>query len=356
MRAHLLDVLALAACVTLWGTGLTERRPDVALRQTWIVHYQPDRHPLGVTAYADLLRQLPAEDRLLVVVSDGAHGARFQKELANDGRIGVTVSPDPLTPWARDRYLLFSRGGEQVCLSRPSGEVPADQRGDSMVPAALAASDPSIVLVESPLAPIGGDTILTTDHVLIGETSLADALARSGASRESVLREYERLFGRRPAIVATSALGIERIHIDLFVAWASGRTMLVADPALASDLLEGGAFQDPRYGTFLASRNAQFKRGLDKAAARLRVLGYEVHRVPGLIGEPHGPFHQPTVLSYTNCVVEGKRAYLPAYGLAALDARAQGVWSSLGFAPAPVACSASIQSGGAVRCLTNRVQ
>jgi hypothetical protein len=351
--------LAALACILLahCGSSSTIVESTVAeLDRTWFVHYQPDIDPIGEEAYVDLLRQLPTGHGLSVVVSNPAHGERFRAALGNDARIRIVQAAAPVTPWARDRYLLFRRGARNYCVAKPWYDLPENLRGDARVPTAIGHTS-DVVVVHSPIAPVGGDVIITDDHVLIGETSVAEAMARSRLPLREVLREYEELFGRTPAVVPSGALGIARIHIDLFVAWASDRRVVVSDTRPADEMWgRTGSFRDVRFGTFRGGRNRRIQRGLDEVAASMAALGYEVHRVPGLVSEPHGVHGNPTVISYTNTVIEGSQAFVPTYGLGQLDEMAQAVWSELGFQCAPIRCERAVRGGGAIRCLTNRLQ
>lgn len=349
LRLGVFIVTALLALSALqWSSGMGEPPDDTD--NLWVVHYRPKDH--GDTAYVDILKQLPADAHLVVAVSDVEDVARF-RALANGRRLDSLHVPTRLTPWARDRYLLFPRRDHIVCAAQPWYDLGAVHQGDAQVPDELGNLEESLILVQNPITPIGGDVIVLDDRVLIGDVSFKDGTRRTRLTRKQLLHEYEQLFGREAVIVPTNRTGLTRLHLDLIVAWAGNNTLLVADPTLALSAKKD--FHHPTFGHFSQRRNAGIARGLDQVAKYLAGLGYTIRRVPGMMSEPHGEANSPTIITYTNCVVDRKRVLIPHYGLAGLDKQADAVWTSLGYTCAPIRCDRVILGGGAVRCLTNRV-
>lgn len=336
-------------CAWQWSTSSGAPADDT--ESLWVVHYRPKEH--GDTAYADILKHLPGDAHLVVAVSTLGDADRFGA-LAHGRAIDSVEIAARLTPWARDRYLLFRRGNHIVCAAKPWYDLPVHYQGDARVPEELGSLADSLVLVQSPITPIGGDVIVTDERVLVGEVSVEEGLRRTSLTTSELLHEYEQLFGRKAFIVPTNRVGMTRLHLDLIVAWAGGKTLLITDPTLA--MSSGQDVDHPVFGHFSQRRNASIARGLDQVAESLVGLGYTVRRIPGMMSELHGEANAPTVITYTNCVVHGDRVLIPHYGLADLDRKAEAAWTSLGFSCAPIRCEQVILGGGAVRCLTNRVR
>ncbi len=323
---------------------------------TWVLHYRPD--VVGRTIYGELLRALPASDRVVIVAANEKDRLDAQRSWPRRGTRLTTVG-DGLTPWARDRYTCFLREGSATCVARPGGALPAAQQGDGRVPDRLVGMGLVPAVVRDARAPIGGDTILTDGHALVGQHSFEQArrAARStrGGERELVL-SLGYLFGRPAVVVPTHALGIGKLHLDMFVAHAGGKRLVVGDPTLATAVFERGTWFHPNYGRFDRARNVRIARGADEVAQALGRFGFEVHRVPMLVSEAGPGGRPPVVLTWTNAVTRRRTVYLPSYGLEALDRRACAVWEKLGFRCTPIRCGESIVAGGAVRCVLGRIR
>lgn len=96
-------------------------------------------------------------------------------------------------------------------------------------------------------------------------------------------------------------------------------------------------------------------RATERLSRQLILLGYRVVRVPWLSFRFPGTMAEFR-FSYNNVILEnrdGRRiVYLPAYGIPALDAAAQKIWSQQGFQVVSIDALGPAIFGGAVRCLS----
>lgn len=347
--AALFTVTAVAFMI---GRCVGATGPEAAPAPTWILHVEPD--VVGTAVYDDLLAALPRREGVVFVVQDEAALAKARRAWPERAVVELVVE-GPLTPWARDRYTCFREDGEATCVARPRAALPEAQRGDGSVPDLLRRAGVSLAVIREPMAPVGGDTIVTRRRVFVGEHSVAQAHAVSGASEEAVIAELARIFGRPVSMLPTRALGIERLHLDMIVGHVRGSRFVVGDPALAGEIYVDGRFAHPGFGVFERARNDGLKQGADAVAASLVTAGFEVVRVPWLVSEGAGANGVPVVLTWTNAVTRGGDVLLPAYGVPTLDRAAARMWRGLGYDVVPIRCAESIVAGGAVRCLLGRL-
>ena len=114
----------------------------------------------------------------------------------------------------------------------------------------------------------------------------------------------------------------------------------------------------------MAGISAELGRVFDRIGQGLEEHGYTVYRVPFLFGGPEsvapdrseaGQRAGYPMLTYNNVLLEVsqdvRRAYVPRYGLQALDAAGAEAWSRAGFHVAPIdGLTISAMYGGALRC------
>lgn len=195
-------------------------------------------------------------------------------------------------------------------------------------------------------------------------------------------RLFEEKFGKPVTVVgADDPATPEReepatFHIDMGLTPVDDRTMLVGDPSMALDLIRGLSREDyDDYNRRLAvalgfegdhlaalveentTKNPLLQHQFEKNAELMRSKGYEVVRVPYL----QGPWDLPWV-TYNNCLQETftredgtlvRRAFLPVYGLPALDAKAREAYEAQGFEVVPLELPALTSWRGAIRCISN---
>jgi len=326
---------------------------DEGLVSTWVLHFDGEMRVACLVTYRDLLHELPKKTSILVGVTTAEDARRFRDE------IGLTDKPDPrvrfveagewVSGWARDRYVLFAKDGKE-CLFLPRRDGVAPNRlGDLAIARELKRIEPDLDVIESDLDLEGGNLLFTEDEVIAGPAAVADNVLE-GAAEDDVRSRIEDVFGRRLVVAADPDSPLAREHVDMYIAVAGPKTLLLGDPRLAlAALAEGEDLHE--FGQFKREKQLAFAEAYDLIAAKLKEEKFEVRRIPILHAE------DGVILTWTNAVVEtrGKtrRVYMPCYGLKRLDAIAQDVWKDLGWEPVPISAAAVIVLGGAVRCVTN---
>ena len=344
----LVPILAAAAGATWWFSPASSSD-----EVQWIVHYAGEKCAGSLETHVDLVKNAPPGVRVLTVVGNDRDEATLREALRDTPRYEIVRVQGSVTPWARDRYIVFQRDGRTHCLMLPAPSVPEIQRGDAYVPDVLRAKHPDLKIVRSEYAPQGGDVIVTKRGVIVGMRSIASSAKRTGTSPRAVIRELEQVFGRRLIVVGHQGHTNLPLHVDIIMANAGKGRILLTDPRLLPPTRRDTAFEG--LGAFPRNHNLQMAVELENVAAQLKAAGFEVSRVAGLFGVGIEPGQlSPTVLTYTNVIREGRRVFVPAYGLPELDRAAQDAWLRLGFEVVPIRARSPVINGGAVRCMTNR--
>lgn len=346
MRAALLLGLgALAAA----SPSASDEAGSVA---TWIWHFDGEMRAACLPTYRDLLRNLPADARVVVGVR-GAEDARECREELEDGRLTFVAAGEWVSGWARDRYVLFAKDGkEHLLLPRREAVVPT-RLGDLKVAQELKKLSPGLLVIESDLVLEGGDLLFTSEEVIAGPAAVAVNVVPGERTEAEARARLEEVFGRRLVVAARGDSPLAREHVDMYVAVAGPRRLLLGDPRLGLAAIEKGE-DVRRFGRFTPEKQAAIAEEYDAVEERLREEGFEVRRLPILHAEDH------VILTWTNAVADTRggrrRIYLPEYGLKTLDRAAQEAWAAEGFEPVPIDAAAVIVLGGAVRCVTNAVR
>jgi hypothetical protein len=327
---------------------------DEGLVSTWVLHYDGEMRVACLPAYHDLLRELPADAHIFVAVTTAEDGRQFRAEMGLDAtpdpRVRLVEAGEWVSGWARDRYILFAKG-EKECLFLPRRETVAPRRiGDLAVARELKKLEPDLEVIDGELSLEGGNVLFTPEEVIAGPAVLVDNVAIAEGGEETVRARLEETFGRRLVLAADEESPLAREHVDMYVAVAGPKTLLLGDPRPALKAIDEGE-DVRRFGTFSREHQLGLAEEYDRIAAHLKEEGFEVKRIPILHADDR------VILTWTNAVVETRgdkrRVYLPSYGLKRLDAIAQGVWASLGWEPVPIDAEALIVLGGGVRCVTN---
>ncbi len=339
-------MLVVAAC----AFGSCNDEPDA--RVTWILHYPGAMLGDAIDAHGDLLNEAPDGVEVVTVVSSAKDAERLRK--ASGGKARLVTVEGGLSPWARDRYILYPRDGKTWCMLQPDDALPKDLHGDLHVPDALRATYPDLQIVRTRMAPEGGDVIVTRRGVIVGYASIAAAAERTGSSIHMVVRELSKHFARPLIVVGRREGSVLPPHVDVFLANAGKDRLLVAEVAQ----LPGGK-ADPelaKLGDFKPAFNRRVQEELDEIVHQLEMAGFEIHRSPALFSARVKPGHRyPLTLSYANAIREGGQVFVPSYGVPALDRAGREAWQRLGYVPVSIRSRLSLMHGGAVRCLTNRI-
>jgi N-dimethylarginine dimethylaminohydrolase len=321
---------------------------------TWVWHFDAEMRVACLPAYRDLLRALPASTRIVVGVTAAEDARVFREDLGlddtPDARLTFVEAGEWVSGWARDRYVIFAKG-ERRCLLLPRRDTVAPTRlGDLAVAQELKRIAPDLELIESDLVLEGGNVLVTAEEVIVGPEALLANQATGGAGARERL---ERVFGRRLVVTADADSPLAREHVDMYVAVAGPRTLLLGDPRAGAEALADGE-NVKGFGSIRQTKLLELAEEYDRIEKRLLEEEFEVKRIPILHADDR------VIVTWTNAVAEardGKRVvYLPCYGLKRLDRAAQDVWEALGFETAPISAEALIVLGGGVRCVTNALR
>jgi len=352
-RALVLGALALIVVATR-AAPAPAPADDEGLVSTWVWHFDGEMRVACLPTYRELLAELPKSARILVGATTAEDVREFREEMglveAPDPRVRFVEAGEWVSGWARDRYILFARDDKE-CLFVPRRDTVSPKRlGDLAVARELKRIEPDLVVIDSDLALEGGNVLFTPDEIIAGPAALEDNVVPGECGEGGARAHLEEVFGRRLVVTTDEGSPLAREHVDMYLAVAGPRTLLLGDPRAALAAAEKGE-ELRRFGRFPLERQTALADEYDRIAAHLKEEGFEVKRIPILHAEDH------VILTWTNAVVEtcdGKRrVYLPRYGLDRLDRKAQEVWSALGCEPVPITAEALIVLGGGVRCVTN---
>jgi len=314
--------------------------------RAWVVHVDPRMIEELAPAHRDLVAAVPDGVQVYVGVPAGDDGPGLRFLLDPAARLGPRLRFLPaeadLTAWARDRYLVV---GDRLLLASPE-EDPFVLAGDRRVGELFAAKALRRRAVVSELFFEGGDVVFAGDHAFTGHTTILENARLLRVSEACAKRALERQLGRRLVVVGAAG-GPPHEHCDMYLSVVGSKRVLVGDPNLAlADL--------PPRGGYREDTQRLFAPGFDAVAAELRQAGFDVTRIPLLIGDD-GNFR-----TWNNAVTEaradGLHAYVPRYGLGAIDRKAHDAWRRCGFRVHPVSCAGTILHGGAIRCLTHTIR
>ncbi|MEW6280613.1 MAG: hypothetical protein AB1758_18455 [Candidatus Eremiobacterota bacterium] len=165
-------------------------------------------------------------------------------------------------------------------------------------------------------------------------------------------------------------------HIDMGLTPVDDDTVLVGDPRLAIEILQGLSPEErEQYNEHLRKATGEegdlvqklidanttddplLQHQFDYNAQHMEKLGYAVVRLPYLQGPPGLSW-----ITYNNCLMENyarpdgsevRRVFLPTFGLPALDDRAEATYREQGFDVERLELPALTAWRGAIRCISN---
>ncbi|TNF25148.1 MAG: hypothetical protein EP329_23670 [Deltaproteobacteria bacterium] len=349
-----------AACVGLVdGASRAPQRhllaDDAGALSELVIHYVPSAAELSPPVYRDLLRALPDDVVVWVVVPDLP---AFDDLVARVGEVGPTLAPVPvghaMTTWSRDRWLALAPEDEDapVTILAPMGEDGDDEwparAGDRRTGSDLADHPLARAFFErSPLYFDGGDFVADAETVFVTPRVLRRSAGRVVEDRAQLLRALEVTLGKRVVLLDEAP----EHHAGMFMMPVGGRRMLVGDPSLAAALVDdpealvaagGGA-------DFSAATQARF----DAVAAQVEAAGYAVTRIPLVPGRDGR-----TWWTWLNGLLETRggegHVYMPTFDAPApLRAAAEAVWRDAGYIVHAIDATSAYTHFGSLRCLVN---
>ena len=366
MRSVLLGVLSAVALLAAVGTRRAAHpaEPTVvvaddggAFREV-AIQFDPGAASAVLPVFRELLRELDRGVRVWALVARPDHfdalvaGLDALAAPGLDRLRPVTVGHE-ITTWSRDRYVLLRRGSGAVLMvpDRPHAGTPA-RRNDWWAPFALAeAAGPDVTTWRAPLVFDGGDLLATRTHVFATALLLGRNAGGDLGERGPLLRWLLRTTGRIPVLLGDTPEDVPPHHIGMFVTPLGGRTVLVGDPDAGLALLAPTAALP-----LPVDRSGATRRRFHRVAEDLIAAGFDVRRIP-LVPLADGV----TYVTFNNAVLERRddgrlHAYVPQFGLPALDRAGRAAYAASGVVVHPVDVRSVYRHGGTVRCLLNVVR
>jgi hypothetical protein len=335
-----------------------------------VLHYVSRVDATIADTYADFLSATTPDVRVVFVI---AAEQSSKERAALDARLGaidpsgalgrrttVVTSPGPITTWSKDRALVTTRpetGEPPWVISPAEPKTPwAERHNDWRTVQSLAAQ--SLGRYQARVAPFDFDAgdFAVSDREVIVDTNLLGKNRHRGIPDSAELgRRLRSWLGMPVVVLGTEPGDTPRHHLSMYLTPLTGRKVLVGDPQwarkLTGDPFEPGPVSvetgEPLRADYSDAMIARFER----AARELAERGFAVTRIPNV------PFDDKTYIAYTNGVYEtrdGKRiAYMPVYGVAALDDAARKVYEQVGFEVRPVRVGKVYPHHGTIGCLVN---
>lgn len=323
----------------------------------------------------DLLTAMPPDTRFTLVCNTQAALSETQGRLRQwkfDDRkdIAAILIQQPISIWARDRYIAMARaeaGGLPTWLvPQVVQNFDSERRQQEReVPGLLNEVKPCCRIAETPLVLEGGNVIASKRQVFAGANAFHEnTQIGTPAQTKAAL---EGLFGLPLIMIHDDSGSPPMAHVDMFFTPVADDHVLVGSPALAAEivkkadsssagLLKRRLFITPDVsGGIDASFSPQRARRFDQVAKQLTELGLRVTRIP-YVDSRNGDF----AVTYNNVIQEQRDGrhivYMPIYKIPALDDAARRTYESLGMIVKPIDVSPICHLLGAVRCLANVVE
>lgn len=340
-----------------------------ALREV-VLHYVPKFDALVEAPYTDFLRAIDPQVRVVFVIPQGLSAperarldqlaARIDPTGALAQRMSVVESPGPITTWSKDRALVTrppapGRPALLIAPSEPSKQW-LERHNDWLTVQSLARWSAGRYQAEIvPLDFDAGDFIVDHGTVIV-DTNLLDKNRHRGIGDVTELRKRLVAWLRAPVIVLGKEPGdTPRHHLAMYMTPLQQKVVMVGDPraarAIVGDGFEPGDVSGDTGEPLRADFSEEMTNRFELAAEQLAAHGYRVVRIPNV------PFDHKTYMAYTNGVFEtrgGKHiAYMPVYGVEALDRSAREVYEKLGWEVHPVRVKTVYPFHGTIGCLVN---
>ena len=330
-----------------------------------VMHYVAELEPTFRATYHDFLSTLAPETRVLFVVrrQDRARLEAFLAPLGLASPTRIVELSTPLGIWSKDRALVLSPNGvgaggktELVIPPRPRAAWEGSRAGDwDVVPAVAAALPGELMLRQVPIAFDAGDFAVTRERVFFDVNLFARNRARGFRSPAELRERMKAVLGREVVMLGSEVGDVPRHHMSMYMALLDGGVALVGDPEAGARLV-GDRFvteqTSPETGhPLVADFSRETIARFDRAATNLAAAGLRVVRIPTV------PFDDKTYFAYTNGIYETragrKTAWVPRFGVPAIDAAARAVYEELGWRVIPVAVQDVYAQHGTIGCLVN---
>ncbi|MFI5649161.1 agmatine/peptidylarginine deiminase [Kitasatospora sp. NPDC051705] len=320
---HLRTVMSWPASETVWGDQLPDVRRDVA----------------------GLAQAISAREPVVMM-------ARPEQKDAAQKACGSAVEVVPIAVddlWARDTLPVFVEEGGKVkgVDFNFNGWGGKQQRGNDAKVARAVLAKYGVERVETTLVAEGGS--FETDGLgtlMVTESSVVNDNRNPGMSRDQVEAELKRVLGVTKVIWLAGVKGkdITDAHVDCLTRFAAPGVVLLdqAFPGTPADVWSRSADQ----------ARSVFKTATDARGRKLEVVELQQPDPDKITGRGDA-----FVSSYMNFYIGDKGVYLPKFGDARADDRAQQILKQ--YFPTreivPVKIDAIAAGGGGIHCATHDI-
>ncbi len=377
--------------------------------------------------YGQLMRNMAPDSRFTIVCADqrGVDSInRLVEETGTDPARVTVVAAEAVqgfSIWIRDSMLpVRMPDGRTLLMIQDRTYWPGPE--DARVPALIDGAHSGLDSSPHPALRIDGGNLVSNRHqVIVGsdsvehtrarlqelaqdperlqdihqfyeawtgqEVNLADESSLARMWQDVPLLVFEKAFQKDVLVVGGDDPGTPireqpAFHIDMCVTPIGENKMLVGSPALAfaefeklspeerasvnqAMALQAGLDPDTDViGELIAANSGEkCQANYDNVARQLAAEGYEVERMPSLVGL-RTTWRLP-YLTYNNCMMEVyrgengemvRKVYLPTYGCDPLDRIAIEMYQRNGFEVVPLEMAAISKLEGAIRCSTYAVE
>ncbi|MFG2917686.1 agmatine/peptidylarginine deiminase [Kitasatospora sp. NPDC048298] len=320
---HLRTVMSWPASENIWGEQLPDVRRDVA----------------------GLAQAISAREPVVLM-------ARPEQQDAARKACGSAVEVVPIAVddlWARDTLPVFVEEGGTVkgVDFNFNGWGGKQQRGNDAKVARTVLAKYGVERVETRLVAEGGS--FETDGegtLMVTESSVVNDNRNPGMTRDQIEAELKRLLGVTKVIWLAGVRGkdITDAHVDCLTRFAAPGVVLLdqAFPGTPPDVWSRSADQ----------ARAVFKDAVDAAGRKLQVVELQQPDPDRITGRGDA-----FVSSYMNFYIGTKGVYLPKFGDARADDRAQQILKQYfpGREIVPVKIDAIAAGGGGIHCATHDI-
>lgn len=313
---------------------------------------------------ADLLLKLSPQVKVVVACPNRSTVEIFERELGRKARLGgrsvrvFDVGMD-ISMWARDRCIARQHpdgSHASLLVPRPFPTFDVWRLNEVYTPFALEAVGAFPDARATSLILEGGNIVSNARYAFVGANVIDEN--RDGQENpensKRLMRGLRQLAGKEVILVGDENFEVPWDHLDMYLTPVGDNTLLLADPELASLILGVDSIDlsltDDQDQESVSSIDTAFI--LDQIAERLRRSGFVVLRLPTIVNYP-----EQWMVTYNNVLMDerenGRTAFMPIYGIDALDAYAKRVYEQIGFRVETVDVMGIYESGGALRCVTN---
>ena len=306
---------------------------------------------IRLTLVADQTVSIPERTALLAELRG------INPELAKHTR--WVISAGPITTWSKDRALVSaapSSGPATLWVPEPPERYWPQRFNDWGTVASVAeASGGRFKSRTAPFDFDAGDFAVTDRHVIVGANFLRKNERRDIHNAAALQRRLSAWLDRPVLVLGEHPQDVPDHHLAMTMTPLDGRIALVGDPRMAATIVGNdfvpGTHSPETRELLTADFSEETAKRFDRLAADMKRAGYAVVRIPNI------PLDAKTYITYTNGIYEvrGNRrvAYMPSYGIEALDGAARAVYHSLGFTVRPIRVARVYPYHGTIGCLVN---